>query len=255
MSPVNPPSAPPPIALTAKDLILDALIEIGAVSPEEELDTSDAAPGLRKLQRLIDQWNARRINVYNVGFQTYQLVANKAPHSIGPSNADFIVAQRPIKIVAANIVLTGVNPTVRAPVAIRDDAWWAANRVRDVATSIPTDLYYSPDVPNGTLNFWPVPNVAQQVELETWTLLTQVATVNDPLALPPAYWDALVYSLAVSLAPSYEKAPSPALLALRAEAMKAIQGNNAGSPRIATREPGQGLTSRTGFNYYSGSLR
>jgi len=44
--------------------------------------------------------------------------------------------------------------------------------------------------------------------------------------MPPAYWDLIVYELAISLAPSFNKQPDQILLAGRQAALKAVQVNN-----------------------------
>ena len=49
------------------------------------MSQDDAAWGLEKLQRIIDQWNARRELIFSVSFLQFTLIANHGPHTIiGP---------------------------------------------------------------------------------------------------------------------------------------------------------------------------
>lgn len=256
--PVNPPAAATTPSSSAGDIITDALKEIQAIQAGETPSAEDMADGLRKLQRLIDSWQARRLLVWSVSFNdSFTLIPNHAPHTIGPQGADFNVAVRPVKVEYCNVILNTSTPNVRVPLTIRDDQWWAYNRVQGVSTSYPTDLFYSPDWPNGTLNLWPVPTAAWPIELVIWAQVTQVTKPTDSISMPPGYWDAMVYSLAVSLLPAYEKPPNPALGLLAQKAVAQIESNNAGSPIISTIDAGMPDTNRKrgDFNWLTGSMR
>jgi len=239
------------------DIATDALTEIGALAAGETVPSADAALCLTRANNLLDEWAARKVYAYNVNFAVYTLTAGHGPHLIGPGLAspDFNVSQRPIKIEGATIILTNlVTPVDTAPLGIRDDAWWKNQRVKSLQSNIPTDLYYSPDWPNGALNLWPVPNFAYQLRLESWVLLTQFASINDTFSLPPAYRKAIMLTLAEELCGPFEKQPSPMLILKARDARKAVQGNNICSPRITTSEAGQGGMARRGFNWLTGGV-
>ena len=177
-----------------------------------------------------------------------------------------VPGNRPTKIVAANLMINNVSPPYNIPINIRDADWWSAQRIQLLTTSYPTDLYYSPDWPNGSLYFWPVPTTAYPVQLQTWTQITQF-TLLETFSMPPAYWDAVVWSLAESLMPSLppeEPGTSTAIVLQAMAARNKVTTLNSKSPRIST--GGDGLPSggekpsfdwRTGFNVgtWSGSGR
>lgn len=237
------------------DIATDALIEINALAAGETPANADAQLCLTRANNLLDEWASRRVYAYNNNFTLFTLTPGHGPHLIGPGLAspDFAAAQRPIKVEGATIVLTNlVTPVDTAPLGIRDDDWWNNQRVKTLQSSIPTDLYYSPDWPNGALNLWPVPNFAYQLRLETWVLISQFATINDTFSLPPAYRKAIMLTLAEELCGPFGKQPSPLLLLKAREARKAVQGNNIASPRISTSEAGQGGKTNAGFNWLIG---
>lgn len=245
-------AAPNSITVTALDIIKAAMMEIGALAGGETIALDDSAWVLQKLQRLIDRYNAREPMVYNVNFSLFTLPVNQQAVTIGPG-AMFDVNQRPVRIESASVVLVNSAANVDVPLNIRDEQWWADQRVKNLAATYPTDLYYSPDWPVGNLYFWPIPTQANQMRLEMRTILIQSTTYQQSFSMPPAYWDAIVYPLAISLCPSFERNASAELVRLAAESVKAIQTNNIASPRGSTADSGMpGVGRRGDFNYVSG---
>lgn len=241
---------------TALDIITNAMMEMGAIAQGETPSAADAAFALSKLNRLFDQWNARKLFVFCQNFNSYTIQPNLQPHTIGPTGATFNVPIRPVKISNANIVLNNITPNVRFALKIRDADWWAANRVQGVTTTLPTDLYYQPSWPNGNLFLWPVPTVAYLVELETWNTNAAVS-LTTPFLYPPGYEDAITYTLAITLCPAFGRAVDPTLLTLAVKAMQTIQGVNS-SPPPGIVLAGQGVPGgdqRPYFNYISGLSR
>lgn len=243
-------------SILGSSIIKNALWEIQALDFDGTPSDAEYAFALSKMNDIIDQWAARSIMAWNLNFAVYTLVPNLSPHTIGPTGT-FVVTQRPVTVESASVVLTNSQPWVDVPMNIRDDAWWAANDVKSLTSTIPTDLYYSPDWENGSLYFWPVPTTAYGVRLETWNVLSQLVTVDQPISVPPAYRDALTMSLAVRLAPAYGKGASlsPVTIEAARRALVALQGNNSKSPRITTAEAGQGNRTRGSmFNWETGQI-
>lgn len=243
-------------AVSAKpiDLITSALIEIGRQSPGETVDPNVAAFGLEKLQRKIDQLNAAREAIFSQSFQLFNLIANHAPHTIGPTG-DFNVPVRPVLIASASFVLNGTiaNP-VDMPIKIRDDQWWAAQPLKSLQNSIVTHLYYDPASPNGNINFWPVCNVAAPVRLEIWNSLPQAISLTTPLGMVQGYWDYIVLTLALSLCSPLQAAPSPVLVAEQKRAENIIFTNNSAPSRtdLTGGMPQSGNGGRPDFNWITG---
>lgn len=250
------------LSYTLLDIITDALIEVGMLAPGEVPDGETGQWVFRKANYLVDTWSAQFGKVYTTTFQLFTLTPGLAPHTIGPGPpvATFNVAQRPVRIESAALILNSAGQKVDLPINIRDDAWWAAQQTKDIQTNVPTDLYYSPGWPNGELFFWPVPNSASQVRMQLWTLLNQYSQINDPLSgitnvgtLPPGYRNALMLTLAETLLSGGEKEAHPVLVASAKDARQAIFGNNAKSPRMQTRDSGMPKAGRKAdFNWVTG---
>jgi hypothetical protein len=137
---------------------------------------------------------------------------------------------------------------------MRDDAWWAAQQIKGLQSTLPTDLYYNQNWPNGELYFWPVPTAVNQVRLQYRAVIGQISTFNYQFSMPPAYWDLVIYDLAISLCPSFERPVTPDLRENYKVALKIVEGNNIVSPRMFSDSPTQSSTSRSrpDFNFLTG---
>ncbi|MGH9505235.1 MAG: hypothetical protein ACRD20_20470 [Terriglobales bacterium] len=243
------------VSASVQDVILAALYELGVQAQGEPLEAQDGAWGLQKLQREIDQFNARREMIFSESFLEFTLQANHAPHTIGPGG-DFQLPIRPVEIISASFILNpGTANPVDAPIKIKDAAWWAAVPLKNLASEIVTDLYYDPAGPRGNLNFYPICNIANPVRLEMWNSLAQAVSLQTKLGFVQGYWDAVVTDLAVRLAPSYGQPVSPDLREQWNRAMRIVQANNNAPPRIDTNcggLPESGRGGRPDFNFLTG---
>lgn len=269
----NPVNPAPPGPKTLRDIITYALIHINAVSPGEPIDPSEMDFSRNIFNQIVDSWMTQKVMLYAsslvssytdqaTGTTTaFLLTPGLSPHRIGPTavapaaTPQFIVPnERPVRIRNANVILQNVNPTVRTPLTMRDNDWWAKQSVQTIQTQLPTDLYYSADWPAGSLFFWPVPNFAYQVEFEIETIIQGGADLNAVFASPPGYELALSLTLAELLSVPFGKNPAQLLIQAAAKARMAIMGPNSRAPRIDLNDFGapSGQRPRASFNYRTG---
>jgi hypothetical protein len=250
LTPDNQTAAP-----LASDICQAALLELGVIAQGEPLSQQDGAWALAKLQRAIDQHNARREMIFSISFEEFTLPASQlTPVTIGP-NGQFNVPTRPVDVRSATFILNaGSSNPVDAPIKIKDKDWWAANPVKTLLSSITTHLYYDPASPLGNLNFWPICTIANPVRLELWNSIAQAVALGTALSLPQGYWEALVTDLAVKLAPSYNRSVSPELKDAWTRAMRIVQDNNYTPPKIETDlgMPNSRKGGRPDFNFLTG---
>lgn len=226
------------------------LLRPGALNSNLEL-----MDGMIFLNQQVDYWAARACYAYTTNFVTYTLTPGHQPHLIGPglTSPDFAVPLRPVSIESAAIVLPGQSP-VDVPIRLRDNEWWANNRVKSIQSNIPTDLYYEPDMPSGQLWFWPVSSSGYQVRLEGNVVLKQFATLDDTFVAPQAYQAAVVLTLAEELCDIWGTQCPPNLPRRALKARDALQSNNNLAPRIASADYGTFSSPSGDFNYLTGTI-
>lgn len=221
--------------------------------PQAVNSTNELNDGMIFLNQQIDYWSARGCYAYTTHFDLYTLTPNHQPHLIGPglSSPDFSATMRPVRLESASVVIPG---QVDQPINLRDNAWWAGQRMKSMTSNMPTDLYYQPDFPNGALYLHPVPTAAYGIRLESDVVLHQFASLDDPFIAPPAYLAAVTLTLAEELCDLWE-VPTPANLPRRAlKARDALQSNNNLPPRIASADWGTNSSPSADFNWLTGTL-
>lgn len=223
--------------------------------PQGVNSDNELKDGMIFLNQLVNYWAARDCYAWTTTFVTYTLSPGHQPHLIGPglTAPDFAASIRPTAIDSASI-LFGNQPQPDTPLRLRDNAWWAGNQNKGTQSTLPTDLYYEADFPNGQLWFWPIPTVANKVRLEGNVVLQEFATLDDVFIAPQAYQAAVTLTLAEELCDIWEL-PTPANLPRRAlKARDALQSNNNLAPRIASADFGTFSSPSGDFNYMTGTL-
>lgn len=240
------------MATTGRTLCTDAMLELAILQAGETPNDTDIQFVLRKLNRVINNWNAEREAIYATDAQHWTIVPGVQPQTIGPTGL-YVVTQRPVAIDAANIILNNVSPVVRNPFHIRDYQWWALQSVQGVTSTLPTDLYYKPSWPNGELYLWPVPTQNYQLELFTRGILDSY-TLDTVFSMPPGYQDALTLTLAEEIASGFSVTPSATTVRSAAKSRDRIFSNNRLSPRLTTYDAGMPPTNPNQgyFNYRTG---
>lgn len=186
------------------------------------------------LNQMLNGWNAMRNAMYTVGINRYTLDPPQLYYTIGPSGADF-TAPRPIRILNANLILTGQTPEVRVSLVILNDDQWAEISVKDIPTTVPVALYNDGASPNSKLYLWGYPTQNNDLELFTPSGLSDDLTDSDTLELPEGYARAITYNLAMEIAPLYWQKTDKLLAQvqkLARESRAAIKSMNSEAPLI-----------------------
>jgi hypothetical protein len=139
------------------------------------------------------------------------------------------------------------------PVEIIDADRWSNIPVKGTASGIPTKLFVEGSNPLETLNFWPLPNVASSAVLWSWKPLTQFASVNSTVTVPPGYLRALRYNLALELSAEYGIQPAVGVAAGALESKENIKRHNIVSPLMSVDDAL--LSGSGGFNYLTGGSK
>lgn len=221
-------------------------------------NSDDETDALFVCNAMLDTWGAKRLLVYAIQILQYTFVPAQNIYTIGPGG-DFSTgtAERPEKIERANLILNDNEPDIRRPIEILTFERWSEIKAQDVTTDIPLAIYPDKAFPLGNLYVYPVPDKAYPFELYVWQQLSQIASVNATITLPPAYAEAIKYNLAIRLSLEWGKPLKPGVAVLAQQALAALESQNAPQPKL--RNDAHFLSIRRGsrptFNIRDGSGR
>lgn len=211
-----------PLALIRLALLNAGVNGVGQAPSAE--DTSDC---LLALNGMLSQWAKRRwlvfheldLSVMSTGAQSY---------SIGPTGA--FVCARVDRIERAYLRINpGTNYTVDYPVAIISSPEdYADIGLKGLAGGLWGAVFLDSGYPNGTLYFWPIPATGYELHVLIKAPLVSVsaASLNTDMALPDEYFEALLYNLAVRIAPMYQLPQRPDVVGLANAALATIRAAN-----------------------------
>jgi hypothetical protein len=214
----------PPNPLTVLDIINAALRKINVLAQGETATADDATLGWQALNLMLDSWSTYRSMIYALSTDTYPIQVGTSTLTIGPTGQ--IQTVRPIRIQSAWILdSSGIN---RYFEMIND-----VGVVADAVSSIPwygnQKLFYNPTYPNGTLQFYPNTYYAGTLTLNSLKQLGPYTALNQQVLMPPGYLRALVYGLAVEIAPEYGVLPSQVVVQEAANSFNTLAQLNAPS--------------------------
>jgi len=150
---------------------------------------------------MLDAWNTDRLNIFTVGQGTYALTGAVQKYAIGPTAGAPFNVNRPVLIQSAAIVVPGT--TIRERMDIYTSARWAAIKELGLTGVLPDKLYCDYAAPNANLYVHPIPSGTPTIEIYSWSALAAFVTLQDLIAFPPGYIEAIIYNLAIKLAPEY----------------------------------------------------
>lgn len=223
--------------MTGLELIDDSLLLIGARASGETASGAESADALRILNRMLGNWNTQKLIPFNVARQVLHLVSGTQNYTMGTGGS--LSSTRPARIERASIIQLS-NPALPLELSIEilSEQQWQRVPVKGITSSLPKFVYIDDGFPLRTLSYWSTPNVAVDTALYTWTPLADFALAVDQ-TFPPGYEEALVYNLAVRLAPSFGGNFKPDVRQGAVDSLAAIKSHNI-TPPVLTVDIGMG---------------
>ncbi len=235
---------------TTRDIVSSALRKISVLGAGENLTAEDATDAKNSLNQLLESWSADGQVIYSRSVDTIALSSGVLTYTMGPGGD--INTSRPVSITEATITQGGV---LMNPMMI-----WGAEVYSTLGfpslQGIPTNLYVNNGSPLLTLQLYPVPISGLSLNIYSMKKLATLA-LDDILDLPPGYERALIYNLAVEIAPEYDREASATVKNVASDSLSTIKRNNqqypaptmAVDPALEQRYTNDGLW---GFNIYAG---
>lgn len=207
---------------SAYDIVNRALRINGVISSIEAGDAQDINDALKSLNMMIEQWSLEDLMCYYILNETFAAVSGTASYTIGPL-ATWASAQRPVTI--SNMFCRGTdNHDVKIEALTEKDYQELYNKSQ---TGEPEYYYYQPTITSGTVYLWPVPDAAYTIGISQLAQLTQFSELRHEIDLPPGYCKALIWNLAIEIAPEYGKQVDEvtAQNAIKAKALIKVKNN------------------------------
>lgn len=228
---------------TASFLISGALSKLGIMRAGDAIDPDDEPLGLRTLNTLVDALNLPGGFAYTTNDATATLAASVASLTIGPAMS--LAVTRPVRIEQGSYCRLS---SVDYPLTGIDEAQFNSIPYK-TTTGIPQWFYLDMGASTGTVYYYPVPAVAVVVHHPVYQQVTEFADLTTDYVLPQGCERALLYALAMELAPDYEQEPSAAVVRAAANSMREFKRSNVVVPqmRINSNIPGARRFATRGF--------
>lgn len=233
---------------TAADIIKGSLRLLGAIATGETPSASETADGLSALNDMLDSWSNEGLAVFAREREVFALTPSLQAHTMGTSGT--FNTTRPNDIEEVKIL----SGTLETHVEIINFEQWSQVGIKSTASDIPTQVYIERGFPLLTLNFWPIPSVANSAVIYSRKSLTAFALSSTTVSLPPGYSESLKFNLAVRLAPEFGTAASAEVIAFAMESKDNLKRANLrpqylDGSEISCMASGNGSAT---FNFYSG---
>lgn len=211
----------------ALDIIKRSMRLLGVYSIGEQPSSDEVADSLRALNAMLDSWSTESQLIYAKSLDVVPLVANQASYTVGPTGG--VVTTRPVEVSTASYV---DYQSVSYPLMVATLNDFNIIPVKTLIAGIPNELYVLNNMPNVTLQVWPVPSASMTLNLWSNKVLTSFSSATDTVILPPGYERMLAYCLAEEMAPEFEVEPTPTVVKKAAQSRKVIKRTNAEVPRL-----------------------
>lgn len=203
---------------TARDIVSSALRKIHVLGKGASLDPDEANDALDTLNDMIATWSAQGDLIFTETSETFPLSAQNS-FTIG-SGGDFNTT-RPLYFRSVIVSQGDIDYTLRE----YDNQRYASIIQKDIG-NIPQIYYYDANFPLARIYLYPIPTSVSTITLYSFKELTSFTSLDTTFVMPPEYKAALIYNLAVWIAPEYEREASRSVVAVAKRTKNAVMTQN-----------------------------
>ena len=203
------------MATTARKIIRKAMQKVGILVKSEVPDDDEANDALDSLNALIDSWSNYSDNITTRVRETFTLPTTTSV-TIGVGQT--FNTQRPIQIVDAYVS----QGTIDYPVEVVNEEQYDSVSFKTIQGR-PVYLAYDSGYPTGNINIYPVSDGSYTLTILSEKAIVGFATLDTLLNLPNGWERALVYNLALELAPEYGQQPDASIVKIAGDSLGAIR--------------------------------
>lgn len=202
---------------TAQDIIEAGWRKCRVTSP----NSTQLTNGLEALNAMLPSWSAEGLLIYEKTEETHTLVVGTSIYTWG-SGGDINTA-RPLRVLDA-FIRDSNNVDYNLEVNMSMEEY---NRIAVKATSArPTRLYYSSEFTLAKIKFDYTPSEAETLYLYSEKYMTEFATLATSFSMPAEYKEALIYNLAIRIAPEEDIQLPQEVFHIANTSKKTLERNN-----------------------------
>ena len=150
-------------------------------------------------------------SIYSIVRNVYDITANQQTWTFGTNGT--LATTRPAKITGVSIIdLTNADQPVEIPIAYITSEQWQYESVKNNSVQIPSEVWDDQGFPTRTLTYYPIPDVACQTAIYSWSALSTFSDLTTDTTFPPGYLEAIQYNFALRLAPQFGVINIPAMI-------------------------------------------
>lgn len=196
---------------TALDVITRAMRLAGVYSIGEDPSADETTSGLQALNGMIGTWANESLMIYAHTQDSIPLVASTSLYTLGATGT--FVTTRPMEALDMSYV---VYQGVSYPCPMLTIDQYNSIPFKAQTAQFPWSLWYEDTFPNGSLTVYPTPAGSSTLVFTSKKQLTSFAALTTDENLPPGYFDALSFNLALYWAPEFDGASVPPQVAQQA---------------------------------------
>jgi hypothetical protein len=184
--------------IQVQDVLKDALALSGVIAMDETPTTSEYAVLLRVANVMIDRWSTQRLLLRSTHPTSFTINAGTPTYTIGPSGAT-VTAAKPISVRSAYIRDSSNLDTTLDIIPVE-----TYNSLSDKTDSTGQPMYLAYDPGDaqqttniGTISVYYNPDKSYTLFMEVDAYLNEFVNLTDTVSFEPAYYEALIYNIAV----------------------------------------------------------
>lgn len=228
----------PGLSGSALDIIKSSLRKLNVYQSNETIPEDEAQDCLVALNLMLDSWNADGLTIYTTQYLDFPLTGGvtqldgSKKFTLG-DGGDFNMP-RPAEIDGASILIMS-NPQqpieYNLPIYTTQD-WKEKVPVKGVAGNLPVLAYDDGAFPLRNITFWPSITENIRFRVYSWQPLGQFASLRTSVSYPPGYMEAIIFNLAVRLAPDFQTSVTPETSALAMSTLARIKTSNSDDTQL-----------------------
>lgn len=187
--------------LTRNQFIETALRTLGVLALDQTPNATEYTNALVKLNALIGEFRTRGLQIWQRTTYTMSLTSGTSSYSIGSG----LTLNTPYPLHILQAVRIDANASTRIDMEIIAD--YDYNILPSSSNGIPLQLTYQQKMNQGTIKVWPTPDTysASNVTIQLVYLrpLEYFSGATDTADFPEEWVSAIIYNLAVRMAPEY----------------------------------------------------